>query len=158
MVVQIIRTTGREKKQAEREGESLQGNVTRGRGERCGFVGERGGREREREREKRRGKDFCCNYENDETYGPPRQSHKDILISQKSCSVIFFKSFCRFIQQLARRSHNLKVGKRRCVPLCVVSVANRSPYSILETPNLFVNVSIRAQAVTFAWASHSKKN
>ena len=87
--------------------------------------------------------------------------NKDILISQKSCSVIFFKSFEDIYPtapELARRSHNLKVGKRRCVPLCVVSVANRSPYSILETPNLFVNVSIRAQAVTFAWASHSKKN
>ena len=53
MVVQIIRTTGREKKQAEREGESLQGNVTGRRGERCGFVGERGERERERERKEK---------------------------------------------------------------------------------------------------------
>ena len=51
MVVQIIRTTGREKKQAEREGESLQGNVTRGRGA-MWFCGGEGG---EREREKREG-------------------------------------------------------------------------------------------------------
>ena len=57
MVVQIIRTTGREMKQAEREGESLQGNVT-GRGEESVvfLLGRGEGRKRETEREKRRGK------------------------------------------------------------------------------------------------------